>query len=224
MEGEEMNTSLEEIKAHPLFKGIDEKDLIPTLQSLGCFVKEFKKDEFIIFSDETIRNLGVILEGCVQMVKEDEKGNDIILVRMGVNELFGETFACGSITDPRVRFRASTDCKVLFLHFYKVISLCDDRCDFRYQVLENLIKLFCDKNVKLLRKIESVSQRTLREKILKYLTLMGENQESSYVEIPLGRGEMADYLCADRSALTRELNRMRNEGIIDFEKNIFKIL
>ena len=75
-----------------------------------------------------------------------------------------------------------------------------------------------------MEKIEVTSKKSLREKILAYLSIQSQRNNSTYFEIPLGRVELAEYLCADRSALTRELNNMRNEGIIDFDKNTFRIL
>jgi CRP-like cAMP-binding protein len=75
-----------------------------------------------------------------------------------------------------------------------------------------------------MRKVEVVSKRSIREKVLSYLSLLAQNQESRYVEVPMGRLELAEYLCVDRSALTRELAKMQEEGIIDYDKNIFRVL
>ena len=83
--------------------------------------------------------------------------------------------------------------------------------------------MLSDKNQALMEKIEVVSKKNLREKILSYLSQESQRQGSKYFEIPLGRIELADYLCTDRSALTRELGKMRNEGLIDYDKNVFRI-
>ena len=75
-----------------------------------------------------------------------------------------------------------------------------------------------------MQKVEVISKKTLREKIMAYLSIHATAQGTQYFEIPLGRVELADYLCADRSALTRELSNMQNEGLIDFDRNTFRLL
>ena len=87
-----------------------------------------------------------------------------------------------------------------------------------------MVHIIADKNRDLIRKIEVISKRTIREKLLAYLSAQAQNQNSRYFEIPLGRTELAEYLCVDRSALTRELVRMRDDGLIDYDKNCFRIL
>ena len=69
-----------------------------------------------------------------------------------------------------------------------------------------------------------VSKRTIREKLLAYLSIQAQTQNARYCEIPLGRVELAEYLCVDRSALTRELVKMKEDGLIDYDKNCFRIL
>ncbi|MBR2008655.1 MAG: winged helix-turn-helix domain-containing protein, partial [Peptococcaceae bacterium] len=95
---------------------------------------------------------------------------------------------------------------------------------FHHRLIENLVQLIADKNLALMKKVEVVTKKTLREKILAYLSQQAQLQSSEYFEIPLGRLELAEYLCADRSALTRELNAMRLDGIIDYDKNVFRLL
>ena len=87
-----------------------------------------------------------------------------------------------------------------------------------------MVRVIAAKNRELMRKVEVVSKRSIREKVLAYLSQQAQNQNSRYVEVPLGRLEMAEYLCVDRSALTRELVKMQEEGIIDYDKNIFRVL
>ena len=87
-----------------------------------------------------------------------------------------------------------------------------------------MVQIIAEKNRELLRKVDVVSRKTLREKIMAYLSIQSQIQQSRYIELPLGRVELAQYLCADRSSLTRELERMRADGLIDFHRNTFKIL
>ena len=158
------------------------------------------------------------------MIKEDVWGNKTMIIRMHSQDLFGETFACGSDTISSVTFIASENTEILFLPFQRVMNTCSSACVFHQRLLENMVRLIADRNRDLLRKIEIISKKTLREKILAYLSLQAQINKNRYFEIPLGRVELADYLCADRSALTRELSKMKSEGLIDYDKNMFRIL
>lgn len=97
-------------------------------------------------------------------------------------------------------------------------------CPFHHRLIENMVKLIGDKNVQLMQKIEVISKKTLREKILAYLRSQAPEDSNCRFTIPLGRLELADYLCADRSALTRELAHMKTDGLIWYEKNEFQLL
>ena len=212
------------LSALPLFAGIREEDIPAMLLCLGSFQKRYKKDETILLESNEVRNVGVILSGSVHMIKEDADGYQTLLVNMKEGELFGESFSCGSFLDARVSFFAATPCSVLFLPFYKVIHTCKLTCTFHHRLIENMVRLIGDKNVQLMQKIEVISKRTLREKIMAYLRNQSLEQNSRHFSIPLGRLELAEYLCADRSALTRELSSMQKDGLIWYEKNIFEIL
>ena len=164
-----------------------------------------------------------LLSGAVDMIKEDLWGNKTMLVRMRKDELFGETFACGSDNLSVVTFMVSEDAKILFLPFDRVMHSCTMACQFHHRLIENMVHIIADKNRDLMRKVEVVSKRTIREKLLAYLSIQAQIQNARYFEIPLGRVELAEYLCVDRSALTRELAKMKAEGIIDYHRNSFRM-
>ena len=171
-----------------------------------------------------IRHIGVVLSGCVDMVKEDIWGNRTLLIRSKKDDVFGETFACGEDKLSNVHFLASEDTSVLFLSFDQVMHNCTNACNCHRKLSDNMLRVIAAKNRELMRKVEVVSKRSIREKVLSYLSLLAQTQESRYVEVPMGRLELAEYLCVDRSALTRELAKMQDEGIIDYDKNIFRVL
>ena len=123
-----------------------------------------------------------------------------------------------------VTFAVSQDAKILFLPFDRVMHSCTMACRFHYQLIENMVRIIARKNRELMRKIEVVSKRTIRDKLLAYLSLQAQTQDSPYFDIPLGRVELAEYLCVDRSALTRELAKMKEEGILDYDRNSFRLL
>lgn len=208
----------------PLFAGIDPKDMDGMLGCIGYHIRTYEKGEMIAFEEDNIDHVGLVLDGAVDMIKEDLWGNRTMLVRTYPEGIFGETFACGEESLAVVSFQAAQDTKVMFLSFCRVMHTCTHACQFHQTLIENMVRLIARKNRELMRKVEVVSKKTLREKILAYLSIQAQTQGAKTFEIPLGRVEWAEYLCADRSALTRELAKMKEEGLVDYQKNTFKIL
>ena len=218
-----MDSTVKNVRS-PLFAGIDAGDMELMLGCIGYHIGTYRKGEIIAFEEENINHVGVVLTGAVDMIKEDIWGNRTMLVRSYPEDIFGETFACGEDTLSVVTFVAAEDTKVLFLSFCRVMHTCTHACRFHQTLVENMVRLIARKNRELMRKIEVVSKKSLREKILAYLSIQAQSQGERRFEIPLGRVEWAEYLCADRSALTRELAKMKEEGILDYQRNIFEIL
>ena len=218
-----MREVLESVRT-PLFRGLSIDDLMGMKDCLRFFQSSYKKGQVILMESEHMHCVGIGLSGRVDMIKEDLWGGKTLLARMGKDELFGESFACGSDTASAVTFLASEDTNVLFLPFSKVMRTGSMACEFHHRLVENMVSIIADKNRTLMRKVEIISQRSLREKILTYLSFQAQKSGSRYFTIDLDRSELAEYLCADRSAVSRELSALKQEGILDFEKNHFRIL
>ena len=208
----------------PLFHGIKPEERKAMLGCIGYHIGTFRKGDIVAFEEENIKHIGIILSGSVDMVKEDLWGNRTMLVRMRRDELFGETFACGRDNQSLVTFLVSEDAQILFIPFDRVMHSCTMACVFHHRLIENMVSIIAGKNRDLMRKVEVVSKRTIREKLLAYLSIQALTQKSRYFEIPLGRMELAEYLCVDRSALTRELVKMKDDGLIDYDRNCFRML
>ena len=219
----EMDSAVKNVRS-PLFAGIGTDDMEGMLGCIGYHVRRFQKGEIIAFEEETINHVGVVMEGAVDIIKEDVWGNRTMLLRSYKEDVFGETFACGEDSLSVVTFVAAQDSKVLFLSFCRVMHTCTHACVFHQTLIENMVRIIARKNRELMRKVEVVSKKSLREKILAYLSIQSQSQGSNRFEVPLGRVEWAEYLCADRSALTRELAKMKDEGLIDYHRNSFEIL
>ena len=198
--GRRMTVTSRELGKMSLFAGIREEELSPMLHCLQSFEKSYQKGELILLESHAVRNVGLILSGTVHMVKEDEEGFEALILSMKEGELFGESFSCGSHMDARVSFLAAAPSTILFLPFHRVIHTCNMTCTFHHRLIENMVRMIGDKN------------------------LQAETQQSQRVNVPLGRVELADYLCANRSALTRELAAMKQDGILDYDKNVFVLL
>ena len=218
-----MNDILKEIDS-PLFAGINPEDRKAMLGCIGYHMGSFRKGDIVAFEEDNMKHIGIVLTGSVDMIKEDFWGNKTMLIRACKNDVFGETFACGSDNLSVVTFMVSEDAKILFLPFDRVMHSCTMACRFHHQLIENMVHIIANKNRDLMRKVEVVSKRTIREKLLAYLSIQAQIQQSRYFEIPLGRVELAEYLCVDRSALTRELAKMKEDGLIDYDRNCFRML
>lgn len=208
----------------PLFSGIRMEDMDAMLHCTGYHISSYRKGQIIVLENEEIRHVGVVISGSVDMVKTDLWGNKTTLIRAWKNDLFGESFACGDDTQSVVTFTACEDAEILFIPFHRIMHTCTMACEFHSKLIENMVRIIANKNRDLIRKVEIISKKNLREKILAYLSVQAQMQQKRYFEIPLGRIELAEYLCADRSALTRELANMQKDGLIDYDKNMFRIL
>lgn len=218
-----MDVNIMDVNA-PLFEGISPEERKGMLGCIGYHLENFRKGDIIAIEEENIRNVGIVLNGSVDMVKEDVWGNKVLVSRMGKDEIFGESFAWGKNKQSAVTFIVSEDARVLVIPLDRVMHSCTNTCACHHQLVENMVHIIADKNRDLIRKIEVISKRTIREKLLAYLSSQAQSQNSRYFEIPLGRTELAEYLCVDRSALTRELVKMRDDGLIDYDKNCFRLL
>ena len=208
----------------PLFDGVSPEDRKTMLGCIVYHIGTFRKGDIVAFEGENLKHIGIVVSGSVDMVKEDLWGNKTMLVRVRGDDLFGETFACGSDNLSVVTFLVSEDARILFMPFNRVMHSCTMACAFHHRLIENMVHIIANKNRELMRKVEVGSKRSIREKLLSYLSLQAQIQQTRYFEIPLGRVELAEYLCVDRSALTRELVKMKDEGLIDYDKNCFRIL
>lgn len=217
-----MTDILEGVRS-PLFDGISKQERGAMLGCIGYHIGSFKKGGIVALEGENLRHIGIVLSGSVDMVKEDLWGHKTMLLRIRKDEIFGETFACGEDNLSVVTFQVSEDAKILFLPFDRVMHSCTMACRFHHQLIENMVHIIANKNRDLMRKVEVVSRRSIREKLLTYLSIQAQAQGSRYFEIPLGRLELAEYLCVDRSALTRELAKMKDEGLLDYDRNWFRI-
>ncbi|MCR5416207.1 MAG: Crp/Fnr family transcriptional regulator [Pseudobutyrivibrio sp.] len=206
-----------------LFEGISPENLKQLLFCIKSFKKHFEKDENIIMEKDKVPYIGIVLKGGVHLIKNDIWGNETLLSFIQEGELFGENFAVMKMPESSVTFKASADTDVLFLAAANIIHTCPNSCSFHAKIAENMFHLLGQKSLSFMNKIEIMSKDSMRGKLLAYISMLSQQQNSRYVTSPLSRTQLADYLSVNRSAMTRELGKMRDEGIIDFDKNTFII-
>jgi CRP-like cAMP-binding protein len=122
-----------------------------------------------------------------------------------------------------VLFKASKDTKILFLAASNIIHTCPNSCYFHAQIATNLFRLLGEKNEKFINKIEILSKNSIREKLLAYISQLAKEQHQTRLISPLTRVALAEYLAVNRSAMIRELSKMKAEGIIDVDNKSFII-
>lgn len=219
-----MNKSLDILKSSVLFKEVDYTDLEALLKCLEAKIKTFEKDQVIVMMDEDIPKMGLILEGSAQIIKEDFNGNKTIIDKIGKAELFGETIVCADLHKSPVTVVAEEKCKVLFINYKRIISPCESTCSFHKKLIENMLKIIARKNIMLNQRIQLIAERSTRDKLMAFLLSEKEKAGKNSFEISFNRNELADFLCVERSAMSRELGKLRDENIISFNKNKFEIL
>lgn len=218
-----MEKYLSVLKKSALFSSVDEKDVLSLLTCIGAKVFSHKKGEYILRQGEKIDDIAILLSGALHIQCDDYWGNRSILGHFSVGEIFGEAYVTSreSLINDVV---AVEDSVVMYLDARKVISTCSTACRFHTLVVQNMFLVISDKNRKLVQKLGHVTKRSTREKLISYLSQEAKRQNSAEIVIPFNRQQLADFLSVDRSAMSNELCKMRDEGLLTFHKNSFKLL
>lgn len=211
------------LKSCPLFQGIEERQYAALLDCLGARVHSCDKGKAILHAGDAATQVGVVLTGSVQVCREDADGNRAIMAAIDPGGMFGEAYACAHTPSLPVSVWAAERCSILLLSLDKVTTVCSSACAYHNLLIANLLRVLAQKNVFLTGKMEHLGKRTLREKLLSYLRSQ-ETAAGRAFSIPFDRQALADYLCADRSALSRELGNLQRDGVVEFEKNRFRFL
>ena len=212
------------LKRTKLFSGVGEEDIASLLSCLGARKKEYKKGEYILREGEHISDVFILVEGKIHIQKDDYWGNRSILSVISVGEMFGEGYAApesGALLNDVI---AVEDSSVIFFDVKRILTTCSSACRFHNMIVQNMFFAISDKNRKLVQKLGHMSGRTTRAKLISYLSEEAKRQGSSAFTVPFNRQQLADYLCVDRSAMSNELCKMRDEGMIRFEKSRFELL
>lgn len=218
-----MQNDLKLLKNTKLFDGITEMEIDSMLACLSAVRQSYQKGDCIFHRGEHINHVAMLLEGCIHIQKEDYWGNLSILSEISQGEIFGEVYACLGNDESLNSAVAVKPSIVLFLDINRILTMCPSTCRFHGRLIRNLLSVMASKNKILTQKLEHMSQRTTREKLLSYLSEQSLKAGCSSFNIPFNRQQLADFLSVDRSAMSNELCKMRDEGILLFEKNHFTL-
>ena len=212
------------LKKCALFRMIGETDLGHLMTCLGAQVRSCKSEEYIFFAGDEINSVGIVISGVVEIMKENLAGNKHILAFLGPADMFAEGIVCTAKRVSPVTVRVKEDAKILFIPYERIIKSCGNTCSFHISLIQNMMIVLGEKNVNLNRKLELLTLRGMREKIVSYLLNESNERGSNMFQIMLNRSELADFLNVARTSMCRELARMKDEGLIDFYGNSFKLL
>lgn len=219
-----MKKYIEILKRTQLFSGVSDTEISAMLNCLQAKLLTFQKGDYVFREGERIDNITVLVKGKLLVQHDDFWGNRNIVNVIRVGEMFGEAYVApesGSLLNDVI---AEEDSAVIFFDVRRILTVCSTACRFHSMVIQNLFFAISEKNRKLVQKIGHMSKRSTRAKLLSYLSEEAKRQNSSHFTIPFSRQQLADFLCVDRSAMSNELCKMRDEGLLQFAKNQFILL
>jgi len=210
---------IEILQKSPLFEGLSGEEVGQLTACLGISMGTFGRGKTITRQSAAKREAGVVLSGQVLVVQEDFWGHETIVSVCQPGQLFWLTGQGG-----HEQFAVThTPCQVMFVDVTAILLPCQRNCHYHRRLVSNLFELAVIHNRDLMVKITHLTKRTLREKLLSYLSEQAERQNSDSFDIPLNRQQLANYLAVDRSALSNQLCKMRDEGWLTFHKNHFTL-
>ena len=218
-----MQNHLKNLENCALFEGIAATDLPTMLGCLGARTVEYQQDEVILHEGDPAVRMGIVLSGSARIVQNDFYGNRSIIATVRPAQLFGESFACANVRALPVSVICAEKSEIMFLDCHRVTMTCSNACAFHSHMILNLLRVVSGKNILLNQKIEIISRRTTREKLLAYLAVQAQQNHSREFTIPFDRQGLADYLCVERSALSAEISRLRKDGLLETDRSFFRL-
>lgn len=207
----------------PLFQGIKVAEIKHILNCLNAKEKSFKKNEIIFNAGDIVNEIGMVLSGGVNIVVNFYWGNSQILGHIDKGFIFAENYAAIPEKELIVDVVAIDYSEILFINLKKLLITCKNQCGYHQQLIYNLLKISAQKSINLSGRMIHIAPRTIRERVLSYLSEQAILHSDSKFKIPFNRQQLADYLAVDRSALSNELSKMQSEGLIEFKKNSFSL-
>lgn len=204
-----------------IFKGIDEQNVKYMLKCFEAKTISYKKDTTIISNLANTNIIGIIADGKANLIRNDFNGNRIILEKLEKGSIFGEVFS--SYSD-ELSVIATEDCSVITFDYDHIIKRCKKSCPHHNEVINNMLQLLAKKVSVMNNRIDVLTKKTIREKLLEYFSIQEKENLSKTFYLKLNYTELADYLGVDRSALMRELKNLKNEGFIETKLNRVKLL
>lgn len=203
-----------------LFKNLSEEEITSIIIYQNYIVKSYKKGNVIVCEDDECSSLGIILDGVIEIQKIYLSGKYIVLKRLTNNQVFGEALIFSNKNTYPATIVAIEECNILYIKRQTIINLCLEN----EKLLENFMQILSNKILMLNSKIKKISFKSVRHKVINLIIELSRKQESMYITLKESKKEIASNLGIPRPSFSRELMKLRDDGYIDFDKNIIKIL
>ena len=216
--------SPEELKKSPLFSDISYESYLAMYHCFQAVNRSFRPEEVICDFSEGCSSVGIVERGEAALIRIDENGVETVMETLGPGGVFGKdlAFAGGRMDSLEVVCR--TSCDVLFINYSHILKRCENACTHHSILVQNMLRLMADKAQALSERVDVLSRRTIREKLMCYFRQMAvKNGKDSFV-LPFSLSTLADYIATDRSAMMRELKKLRQEGIVVNDGRQFTLL
>lgn len=194
------------------FENISPKNKEKLMRSLEANIHTFKSGMNILSNANNENLLGIIIYGYIQIIKTDYNGNITIIEKLEDNAIFGNMIS--NISNNEYQVITKEETKVILLDYDRILNNLKQNSAY-YQFIQNLLKIISNKIHEKNERIEVLTEKTIRNKLLKYFDVIKPNTYSKIIYLPFTYTELAEYLSVDRSALMRELKNLRDEGIIE---------
>ena len=219
-----MHRYIDILSKSDLFTGICTENIGKILEYFDAKVCHFEEGEYIFKSNHELNRIAVFIDGGARIINTDFLGNYTVLSELEKGGIFGEVHSLLPYDTPTVSVVALRPTTVIFIDVECVLTPIPEISDCQSQLRSNLMRIMAKKLLSHMRKLEHISRRSTRQKLLSYFTEQMNMHQSPAFDIPFTRQELADYLAVDRSAMSSELSRMQNDGLIRYNLNHFELL
>ena len=217
--------SQQELEKSPLFQDISYEEYRSLLTCFQAVQKSFRSDDLIYdFSSPKNDAVGIVERGCAALIRIDEEGVATVMEELGPGGVFGRTLAFAGSSGDSLQVVCRTPCDVLFIDYPHILKRCENACNHHSVLVQNMLRLMSDKAQALSQRVDVLSRRSIREKLLCYFRQLSEQAGSNTFTLPFSLSTLADYIATDRSAMMRELKRLREEGTIRSDGRQFTLL
>ncbi len=204
-----------------LFKNFNTKDIQKILDNSKLQIQSFEKGEFVVLQHRPLKKFGILLDGNCQIIKEDIEGNRMIFDTLGAGNFFGEAIVLSSFNISPVSIIVKKNTTILW---FEKDFLFKNYNTFDIKLIENIMTVLANKNYILNNKINILSKRSIREKLLAYFHFEVQKNNSNHFVLPFTKSDLAEYICVERTAMYRVLKNLCDEGIISIDKRKITIL
>ena len=206
-----------------LFYNIDHDDQLSMMHCFNSIMKEYSSGEIICFYSEQDMGIGIIESGNACVVQDLPSGSRTILETLGEGDIFGQLFYFHSSRE-NIIVEATSDCAIRYINYEHLVKRCKNACAHHSQLVSNVLEMVQEKAQRICEHLEVLSQRSTRERLLTYFRILAAQSGSDSFTLPFTISNLADYLSVDRSAMSRELGKMKKEGLISMDKRKIKLL